>query len=337
MSKHHLRKESTCLNCGHPVELRYCSKCGQENVESRQSFGHLVRHFAEDFTHYEGNFWRTIKYLLFRPAYLTRNYLSGKRASYVAPVKLYIFISFAAFFIPHILPEYETEHKEKEQGAQKIGLTLQTYGNKLSVYGDSLQKEASIKKEADTNRFPGFATVEEYDAAQLAIPPQHRDGRLARWFQHKSIGLNKFSREELKQKIAEGMNKNFPKALFIYLPLFAFVIWLMHGKKRWYYFDHGIFTLHYFSFLMLIFTLWNIIIRAIPWHYLVNTFKMNILGMSALVAWVIYYFFRAHRKLYEENRIVSFLKAGLIFTINILLFCILLLVLVTYTMFVTVH
>jgi hypothetical protein len=27
-----------------------------------------------------------------------------------------------------------------------------------------------------------------------------------------------------------------------------FFLWLFHNKKRWYYFDHGIFTLHYFSF-----------------------------------------------------------------------------------------
>ncbi|MUH01775.1 DUF3667 domain-containing protein [Scytonema sp. UIC 10036] len=32
----------------------------------------------EDFTHYDGQFWKTIKYLLFRPGKLTKEYLQEK-------------------------------------------------------------------------------------------------------------------------------------------------------------------------------------------------------------------------------------------------------------------
>lgn len=42
-----------------------------------------------------------------------------------------------------------------------------------------------------------------------------------------------------------------PKAIFIYLPFFAFFMWLFHSKKKWYYYDHGIFTLYYFSFILI--------------------------------------------------------------------------------------
>src|SRR6218665_2979419 len=110
MSKHHLRKDPVCQNCGHHVEERFCGHCGQENTETRQSFGHLLRHFVEDLTHYDGAFWRTMKNLLFKPAYLTREFLKGRRASYVPPVRLYIFISFVTFLLPYLLPESEREH-----------------------------------------------------------------------------------------------------------------------------------------------------------------------------------------------------------------------------------
>lgn len=109
MSKHHLRHDKICANCGHLVEQRFCSACGQENTETRQSFGHLIHHFFEDLTHYDGAFWRTMKYLLLRPAYLTKQYLAGKRSSFVPPVRLYIFISFVTFLLPHLLPEGHSE------------------------------------------------------------------------------------------------------------------------------------------------------------------------------------------------------------------------------------
>ena len=104
MSRHHLRKDSICTNCGHQVEERFRPNCGQENIETRQSFAHLVRHFFEDLTHYDSAFWKTIKYLLLRPAYLTKQFLAGKRNSFVHPVRLYFFVSFLAFFLPHVLP-----------------------------------------------------------------------------------------------------------------------------------------------------------------------------------------------------------------------------------------
>ena len=104
MAHHELRNDKTCLNCFHVVESRFCPNCGQENTETRKSFGHLITHFVEDFTHYDNAFWTTIKYLLFKPALLTKEYLSGKRQLFVPPVKLYIFVSFVTFFLLSVLP-----------------------------------------------------------------------------------------------------------------------------------------------------------------------------------------------------------------------------------------
>ena len=114
MSKNKIRIDKTCLNCNYVVESKFCPNCGQENVETRKSFYHLFVHFFEDLTHYENAFWRTIKNLLLKPAALTKEYLSGKRMSYLAPVRLYIFISFATFFIFSVLPN-QKELKSKSE------------------------------------------------------------------------------------------------------------------------------------------------------------------------------------------------------------------------------
>jgi hypothetical protein len=315
MSKHHLRKDKTCLNCGQTVEKRFCPDCGQENTETRQSFGHLVRHFIEDFTHYEGSFWRTIKYLMFRPAYLTKVYLAGQRISYVVPVKLYIFISFVTFFIPYLLPDLPEQYTDYNVREERTEGKKELYG-----IGFNLGDMAFYARSR-------FSSPKQYDSVQRLLPPEQRDGFVVKWFKKKEIELTKYAPEEIANKFNESFEHNFPKALFLYLPMFAFVIWIFHGKKRWYYFDHAIFTLHYFSFLLLTFTLLSIITFP-PWSNLVSKESYSTLIYFVLILpafiWIIYYFFRAHRKMYAESWIVSFLKSLFIFTINSILFLILL-------------
>lgn len=77
---------------------RFCHICGQENIPPKESFWHLVTHFMYDITHFDGKFFSTLKYLLFRPGFLSHEYLRGRRASYLHPIRMYVFTS-AFFFL----------------------------------------------------------------------------------------------------------------------------------------------------------------------------------------------------------------------------------------------
>ncbi|MBV8252562.1 MAG: DUF3667 domain-containing protein [Chitinophaga sp.] len=92
-----LRSDNHCLNCGYVVPERFCSHCGQENTVQHETFGHLVKHFVADIFHYDSQFFLTLKYLLFKPGFLTREYMAGRRVRYVNPIKLYVFVSFVFF------------------------------------------------------------------------------------------------------------------------------------------------------------------------------------------------------------------------------------------------
>ena len=65
---------------------------------SKGKFFQLLRHFVEDLTHFDGKLWKTVKLLLFKPGSLTKLYIEGKRASYIHPIRMYIFVS-AVFFL----------------------------------------------------------------------------------------------------------------------------------------------------------------------------------------------------------------------------------------------
>lgn len=304
MSKHTTRENKSCENCGRFVAENFCPRCGQENTEIRQSFIHLFKHFISDLLHYDSSFWSTIKLLLFSPATLSKAYIAGKRKSYVDPIKLYIFISFIAFFIPGILPE----KSDKEQY-----LTVSLESIDLSV--TDIDKATGQQTEYPINT---LAELDSLDKIKNIPVSKYYETKLA---------LKAFdSKDSDKQKrINEFILHNLPKVLFIYMPIFAFWLWLFHNKKKFIYFDSGIFTLHYFSFLLLIITILNILETAFEWIDLPNIISMTVTAM--VFFYCIFYFFRAHRIFYNEKRYIANTKGAFILTIDIVL------ILVTFIIF----
>ncbi|SMC81297.1 DUF3667 domain-containing protein [Moheibacter sediminis] len=310
MGHHKLREDKTCLNCGNEVHDRFCSYCGQENTETRHSFHYLFRHFLEDFVHYDGSFWKTVKTLLFKPGKLTNEYLKGKRASYVAPVKLYIFLLFIAVFVPGVISFFENQppnefietSENESELAREINNSGVTYGLK---------------------DFKDVKSVAQLDSLQRVKPEGERLNRLEYKMIKKIVELKKNGTDkEFQEKAYDMISRNFSKVLFIYLPIFAFWLWLFHGKKRWYYFDHGIFTLHYFSFLLIsntIVAIFGFLLGLLGDNDFVDLTTMMFVLICGF--YTFFYFFRAHSKVYGENKWISRLKGFCLFIIN--MFCIL--------------
>jgi len=346
MSHGKLRTDKTCLNCQHEVLENYCPNCGQENIEPRQPFYYLFTHFIEDFTHYDGQFWGTIKNLLFKPGKLTRTYLDGKRQTYVPPVKLYIFISFITFFIFAVFPPFKINfesksEQEKAQGVKEAkSITIQiakaieekkekeqdsaalanlNYAQKILDDPTTNDFQKGVESTLDMNNkiahdtdYKGYQT---YDAFQKGT--KDRTGFFAyiddafakKFFELKEKGVKK---GEIFKSLAENSFHNMPKALFIYLPIFALFLWIFHRKKKWWYFDHGIFTLHYFSFILVSILLFGILLRLtniLSEYAFIN--PIIVLIMIAIALYMVVYFFIAHHRVYKSSRFIS-ITVGLI-------------------------
>lgn len=363
MSKSPLRKDKTCLNCRYVVDNRYCPNCGQENTDTRKTFVQLFVHFFEDLTHYENSFWKTIRNLIFKPASLTKEYLSGKRMSYLAPIRLYIFISFITFFLIPILQDSSNEEvvDVNQTAAKEIVLTPDTLKttqdnllNKKKLTADMakkenidkesselLQKEVGQRKEdenADDYMNFGYRSVEHLDSIQKFGKADDKLSDWEYWINKKMLLVKKGkTKQEINEKLMESFFRNIPKALFIYMPLFAIVLWLFESKKRWYYFDHSIFTLHYFSFLLLaslILELFNLFFECFNQFRIVNI--ISYIVESAIILYMLYYFFPAHHRFYEQSRFKTIIKGVLIFFINMFILSFILIGLFFFS-FINIH
>lgn len=96
--------------------------CGQENLEPKETVWHLVTHFFNDITHFDGKFFETVKLLLRKPGFLSAQYVSGRRASYLNPIRLYVFTSAIFFIFLFALRDPKGIVEVSEGSARKRGL-----------------------------------------------------------------------------------------------------------------------------------------------------------------------------------------------------------------------
>ncbi len=88
--------ESACLNCGAVLVGEHCHACGQ-HAHIHRTLGAFFHDLAHGALHFEGKVWRTLPLLFLKPGKLTREYIDGRRASYVSPIALFLFAVFAMF------------------------------------------------------------------------------------------------------------------------------------------------------------------------------------------------------------------------------------------------
>ena len=89
--------DGNCANCDTPLTGRFCSNCGQHAHPNRKLTGVFVE-FMYGVWNFDTKAWRTVPMLIVRPGTLTRNYVYGKRARYLAPLTMFLFAIFLMFF-----------------------------------------------------------------------------------------------------------------------------------------------------------------------------------------------------------------------------------------------
>jgi hypothetical protein len=92
-----------CLNCGGPLNGPFCSSCGQRAVPPNPTIAELTGDAWQELSGYDGRILATVRGLL-RPGQLTEDYVSGRRAHYLPPVRVYLAVSVLYFVIAAATP-----------------------------------------------------------------------------------------------------------------------------------------------------------------------------------------------------------------------------------------
>lgn len=152
MSHKKYRIATNCLNCGAEVTGKFCSNCGQENLETRENFFHLAFHFISDYFHFDSKFFRSLIPLFIKPGFLTKEYWEGRRASYIHPLRIFFFI--AILFM--IAANYFYNNYSKKVTDSFINQTVITTPNeqvKDSVARSKIDADDLVQAERIKKRF----------------------------------------------------------------------------------------------------------------------------------------------------------------------------------------
>jgi hypothetical protein len=352
------RTEKNCLNCNARVFGRYCHVCGQENIEPKETAWELVAHFVNDITHFEGKFITSLRYLFFKPGFLTAEYLRGRRASYMNPVRMYVFTS--AFFFIIFFTFFKNENDESTMfKIKEDGNEIKVPDKPISIKAEAL-KNAKNKKDSEVIEqvLPNDSTlnilkknpekksairsipingrtynsVAEYDSVQKNLAPDKKDKWYQRLIERRLLIVDeKFGGDlsKFNKALFEYVLHSLPKVLFLSLPLFALALALLYiRRKQFYYVSHLILTIHLFVFvflmLLLIFTN-NKIEQQTGWN----------LGLFTAFLWVymFYYLYRAMRVVYQQARFKTLVKYFLLLFMALIMNSILFLALFSYSFF----
>lgn len=342
------RKEKNCLNCGTQVHGRFCHHCGQENIEPKESAWHLVSHFFQDITHFDGKFFSTVKLLVIRPGFLSRQYILGRRASFLNPIRMYIFTSafffllFFTFFSPgknSVSNDFTFNKKTLKAISEMDSAQFADFTREINLSEnkrDVPMTRTEFKKYTEDvfNNFQVFPTKyktkEMYDSA-LRAGKDH--GWFSRKLTYKMISVNekyKSNNSGAMVSMQDRILHSIPQMLFISLPLLALMLKLLYiRRKEFYYVSHGIFSIHLyiFTFITLLVTLCLGTIN----DYLNWTFISIVEGILFLL--LFFYMYKAMRHFYQQGRGKTILKFILINIMMLIMMVILFGIFALYTLF----
>ncbi|MEM8615422.1 MAG: DUF3667 domain-containing protein [Pseudomonadota bacterium] len=223
-----------CRNCGTYVTGRYCHNCGQLAASFHRPIWSLLGETISDSLALDGRLARTLPMLFFRPGRLTHNYISGKRARYVPPFRLFLLTSLIFFFTlfsvlsgmdwistsddaPADLPiEINVEQAPASDGAEGVPVPDPSETGP----GTSSASEASDEPfQLDVD------AIEDENSAAIAE-------RINRVFANE---------ERFKLEIERWL----PRVALLFVPISILIFSLLHIWRRdLYVYDHAIHALH---------------------------------------------------------------------------------------------
>ncbi len=220
----------TCANCGRSFSGRFCPDCGQDLEDIRRPFGEIARDVMSDFFAFDARIWRTLVPLIARPGRLTVDYVEGRRARYVPPLRLYVFAAFLYFTIVAI-----------GGGGPFAGFVQETEdGITVGIGGPRDRPDEDASGGVTSQESPGQeAALDASGTRDPAAPPDL--GRAL---------------EERAQRAAEdpeaygrAVQGTLSYAHFLLLPVLALLLKIFYRNR--YYAEHLVFGMHFHAFALL--------------------------------------------------------------------------------------
>ena len=289
-----------CANCGAQLLGQYCSQCGQRHEHLIHSFSHFVREATEDLTHADSRLWRTLFRLLFRPGSLTREFLDGRRARYLPPVRLYLVLSVLFFVIVGLVPQTLADRAQLEivnaraaaaaAAAARDSATGRAAGNPGGKDGMIILTPFGVAG-------LGAGPV-GYDRAQRICARFSYDGPLAGHFAPRIEASCVRAVMDDGREFRQAFLENIGKAMFVLLPLLALAMKALYRRPPRHYVEHLLFFVHNHAFLYVVMAAYMVLAALAP-----GAFRQ--VFYDGLWIAILVYFYLSMRRVYGQGWLLT--------------------------------
>lgn len=327
-----------CKNCGahNPKDARFCLECGQK-IGDKLTFKLLFYNTIGNYFSFDARFFRSIIPLLFRPGFIAKEFVKGRRLQYLHPGQMYLFVSVIFFFVFNFYVRdgrkaIEENAKNAFQEVDKDIKRLDTLAKRIdpaiidSVKIENAGDAQKLLKDIQANKYQRKDTLNNYSDnainfnfetkivdSLLAIDApdeqiykvmgmEDNAGYFKRRFYSQSLKLYKTTGAGFAQ-VFQYFIDSVPLSMFVLMPLFAFILKIFYFKSG-NYAHHLVFSFYFFCFL---FTVFSIVLTANRINENIPTWVSVITIMSTF-----FYLWLAIVKFYGKRWFSSFIKTGLI-------------------------
>ncbi len=237
-----------CPNCGNERASSFCAHCGQNDRDYLRSLPSLVRDIVRELFEVDSRTFRTLRLLVLQPGELSAEFSRNRRSSYSSPIRLYLFFSLLFFFVLSVTSKPESPGEDgpvvhfDEKQAESVDFTA--LKEALSPQRGRKVDEILSRESYPGTKSPAYGLAFWADRRQDALTDVERF--------YISQGVDWLHTPQLA---AERLENNLPITMFFMLPVFALMLALFYRKKRRFYVEHFVFSVHVHVAVFAVFTL----------------------------------------------------------------------------------
>jgi hypothetical protein len=213
-----------CKNCDAVLLGRFCANCSQAADVHVPTTRELVHELLEGITHSDSRLWRTLTTLWFKPGKLTEEFVAGRRVAYLPPFRLYLILSILFFLLTSFA---------------HVNVVVMNFDEALKPGG-----AAALATAPAATRITSCADFKFFGAADHPA-----------WNARVKRTCEAIMRDNGENLLHVAFS-TLPKAMFIFLPLIAFLNMLLYWRPRYRYAEQLLFFVHlqafYFSVAILL-------------------------------------------------------------------------------------
>ena len=324
-----------CPNCGAAKQGRFCAVCGQNDRDYLSSWFPVVSQILAETFEADSRVVRTLRALILRPGHLSLEFSLNRRARYLSPFRLYLFTSLLFFLVLSLNVEGDGQRlvdvtqdgvaESPEQGGSQSG-DRRSPGAPIRIDLDPRPKPetepgspetklstaevdervAALKRildEARQRRVDEVMRGPETSVSRLlivgiarAVDPEERDlDALGRYVVNQMVDVADAPWPIVRDRFVGYL----PAAMFFVLPLYALMLKVLYVRRRRFYAEHLVFSMHIHTVVFMVFGF--MLVRPESWPEWLDAVPMLALSV---------YYFIALKRFYGTGVVVTLLAFG---------------------------